>query len=131
MVTPERLALAKRLKEARLHAAAARGEEITKEEMGPMISPILGRAIHATQWRRYESGRSEPPLDVIRAVATLSGLSEAYIAFGEREPEPPAEEVTDVPIRRERLLSEDELPRADDDRTDTGLDGQTGKRRGA
>lgn len=47
-----------------------------------ILGAVLGRKFHPTQWRRYESGESEPPLEVIRAVAKVSGLTEAYIAFG-------------------------------------------------
>ena len=49
--------------------------------MAELVGKELGRVMHATQWRRYEAG-TEPPLDVIRATARVSGLSESYIAFG-------------------------------------------------
>lgn len=52
--------------------------------MAVLVAKELGRALHQTQWARYESGESEPPLAIIRAAANVSGLSEAYIAFGNR-----------------------------------------------
>ncbi|HEX6464271.1 MAG TPA: hypothetical protein VFZ98_07460 [Vicinamibacterales bacterium] len=71
-----------RLLEARLRAGAQVRRTVSQDYMADLVSAELGRALHKTQWRRYESGEREPPLDVIRAVARVSGLSESYIAFG-------------------------------------------------
>jgi hypothetical protein len=75
------------MREARLHAAVREKRSITMDAMAGLIAQELGRPLHLTQWRRYENGESEPPLDVIRATARVSGLAEAYIAaFGENAP---------------------------------------------
>lgn len=77
----EQESIADRLKEARFQTAARLRENVSQDRMAELVGEALGKTFHATQWRRYEGGR-EPPLDVIRAVARVSGLSEAYIAFG-------------------------------------------------
>jgi hypothetical protein len=92
MVDP--LVVAERMKEARFRTAAARREAVSQALMAQLVSNVLGRVVHQTQWGRYETGDSEPPLDVIRATARVSGLAEAYIAaFGEDMPaqSPPAQ----------------------------------------
>jgi hypothetical protein len=82
MIDTERVALAGRLKQARLNTASLQGREISKEEMAVVLTGVLGRPVHATQWQRYESGKSEAPLAIIRAAAQTSGLSPCFIAFG-------------------------------------------------
>jgi hypothetical protein len=78
--------VAERLKEARFQTAARLRENVAQDRMATLVADALGRVLHPTQWRRYESGEREPPLDVITAVARVSGLSEAYIAFGAAPP---------------------------------------------
>lgn len=70
-----------RMKKARLHAGFRLGESVSQERMAELVSRELGRVLHPTQWRRYETDR-EPPLDVIVATARVSGVTEHYIAFG-------------------------------------------------
>jgi hypothetical protein len=103
----EKVALAGRLKEARLATAYLRKIEISQDGMAAVLSETLGRQFHPTQWRRYESGKSEPPLEIIRALASVSGLTESYIAFG----------VTEVGIEtldpsKDRKLTMQEIQRA-------------------
>lgn len=74
--------VAERMKEARFQTAARLREPVSGERMSELVGQALGRVLHPTQWRRYEGG-TEPPLDVIRAAARVSGLAEAYIAFGD------------------------------------------------
>lgn len=80
-----------RLKEARFRTAARLREAVAQDRMAELVGKELGRVMHATQWRRYEGG-TEPPLDVIRAVARVSGLSEGYLAFGTVPAESPTEQ---------------------------------------
>jgi hypothetical protein len=83
----DQLVVAERMKEARFRTAAARREAVSQALMAQLVSNVLGRVVHQTQWGRYETGDSEPPLDVIRGTARVSGLAEAYIAaFGENAP---------------------------------------------
>jgi hypothetical protein len=72
-----------RMKKARFQTAANVGEVVSQERMAELVSAQLGRVLHPTQWRRYETDR-EPPLEVIVATARVSGLSETFIAFGTR-----------------------------------------------
>lgn len=87
MPDPERLTVAERMKEARLRTAIRENGNVTLERMGELVGGLVGRALHPTQWRRYENGESEPPLEVIQATAALAGMSEHYIAFG-NQPNP-------------------------------------------
>src|SRR5690242_11223417 len=82
------LTLAERMKKARFATTQRRLETVSQRLMGDLVSALVGRTIHDTQWQRYETGESEPPLDVIRATAKISGLSESYIAFGTELPAP-------------------------------------------
>lgn len=70
-----------RLKEARLQAGVRLRRQMSQERMAEMVSKEVGRTIHQNQWSRWEAG-AEPPIDVIRVAAKLSGISEVYIAFG-------------------------------------------------
>lgn len=79
--------LPQRLKEARLRAAVRLNETVSQDRMAALVGEALGRVLHPTQWRRYESGEREPGLDVIRAVAAVSGMDERVIAFGDAKPE--------------------------------------------
>jgi hypothetical protein len=94
-----------RLLEARLQAAVRLRESVSRARMAELLGQALKRSFHETQWRRYESGESEPPLEVIRAAAAISGLSPAYIAFG------------DVPVNIDasqfRYLTDEEIARAE------------------
>lgn len=90
MATPEQVALGERIKEARFRVAVLRKDGVSQGRMAELISGLLGRSIHQTQWGRYESGESEPPVDVIRAVARISELSPAYVAFGDDPKAAPA-----------------------------------------
>ena len=47
--------------------------------MAEMVGAYLDRALHQTQWSDYENG-VEPPLDVIRGAALVSGLEAPYLA---------------------------------------------------
>jgi len=78
--------VAGRMKQARLQTAVGLRETVSQERMADLVGAELKRVLHPTQWRRYETGEREPPLDVIRATARVSGLTEAYIAFGESTP---------------------------------------------
>lgn len=80
--------LAVRLKEARLATGFIRGDSVSQEQMAELVSAELGRTLHPTQWRRYESGGRQAPLEVIAAAAAVSGLDPAYIAFGGQRPTP-------------------------------------------
>ena len=82
----ERVALAARLKGARFQTIVRLQHEVTQDDMAVLVGKALGRPLHATQWRRYESGKSEAPLGIIRAVALVSGLPECVIAFGPPDP---------------------------------------------
>jgi hypothetical protein len=97
MAEPDSVSL--RLKEARFRTAANLRETVSQDRMAELIGEHLKRVFHPTQWRRYEGG-VEPPLEIIRAVAAVSGLPEAYIAFGVK--------TGDVVIdpTRDRLLTE-------------------------
>jgi transcriptional regulator with XRE-family HTH domain len=97
--------VADRLKEARFLTAARQREAVSQERMAELIGQELKRTFHPTQWRRYEGG-AEPPLEIIRAVARLSGLSPAYIAFGE-------ESALDIDESMLRDISDEELARAE------------------
>lgn len=70
------------MKEARLRTGVRLRETVSQQRMGALVGAELGRALHQNQWSRYETGESEPPLDVIRVTARLSGLDQSYIAFG-------------------------------------------------
>lgn len=70
------------MKEARLRTGVERREFASQEQMADLVAALLGRPLNQTQWSRYEQG-AEPPLDVIQAAAQLSGLTPAYIAFGD------------------------------------------------
>jgi transcriptional regulator with XRE-family HTH domain len=70
------------MKEARLQAAVRERRPLSQAAMAELVSEQLGRIIHQTQWSNYELAVSEPPFDVVAAAAQLSGLTEAYIAFG-------------------------------------------------
>jgi hypothetical protein len=74
--------LHERLKEARFATATRRRSQVSQQLMATLVSGLVGREIHQTQWSLYELGKSEPPLDVIRAIADVSGLMPEYIAFG-------------------------------------------------
>lgn len=50
--------------------------------MGALVGKLVNREIHQGQWSLYENGKSEPPLDIIRATAQVSGLAPEYLAFG-------------------------------------------------
>lgn len=100
--------VAGRLKEARFQTAARLRETVSGDRMAELVGTELGKTMHPTQWRRYEAG-TEPPLDVIRAVARVSGLSEAYIAFGIIRP-PDAGAIVDP--ERDRKLTDAEVDRA-------------------
>jgi transcriptional regulator with XRE-family HTH domain len=97
--------VAGRMKEARLQAAVRLRETVSQERMAELVGKELGKPMHQTQWRRYETDR-EPPLEVIVAAAKVSGLSEAYIAFGT----PDADRLIDP--ARDRRLSYAEEQRA-------------------
>lgn len=71
--------------------------------MAELVGAAMKRVMHPTQWRRFESGDSEPSLEIIRAAARVSELSPAYIAFG-------AEDDLAVGARK---LTDEELDRAD------------------
>lgn len=78
----ERAALAGRMKGARFQTVVRLQREITQDEMAVLIGKELGRPFHATQWRRYETGKSQPALEVILAAAHISGMPECELAFG-------------------------------------------------
>lgn len=81
-MTVEPVSIAERMRQARLQTGANRRAAVSQDEMAALVSKALGRVIRQTQWGRYETG-SEPPLDVIRATATVSGIDERYLAFGD------------------------------------------------
>lgn len=81
---PDADSVFERMKEARLQTAVRLRETVSQERMAELVSKHLGRVLHTTQWRRYETDR-EPPLDVITAAASVSGMLEGYIAFGTGE----------------------------------------------
>lgn len=95
--------VAKRMREARFRTAAERGDSVSQAAMAQLVSTLTTRVVHQTQWGRYETGESEPPLEVIIATAKVSGLSEVYIAFGTTSPEPREAKLErpDVPAPRD------------------------------
>jgi transcriptional regulator with XRE-family HTH domain len=98
----ERAALAGRMKGARFQTVVRLQREITQDEMAVLVGKELGRPFHATQWRRYETGKSQPALEVILAAAHISGLPECELAFGKPGPNEGAsttgeEEATSAP----------------------------------
>lgn len=97
--------VAARMREARFRTAAARQVAVSQAEMAAMVGKEAARSIHQTQWARYENGDSEPPLDVIRATARVSGLPESYIAFGNSP-------TAIIDPARDRTLTEEEENRA-------------------
>src|SRR6185312_1200256 len=115
----EAVTLGDRMKEARLQAAARRREVLSQGAMAALVSKAVGRTIHQTQWGKYEAGTSEPPIDVIAAAAKLSGLPNAYLAFGESVavlPDPALDrKLTDTELQR--ALRKDEAESAAAERT--------------
>jgi transcriptional regulator with XRE-family HTH domain len=101
--------LAGRFKQARLQAALRHGRTISQERMAEMVAEIIDRPLAQAQWSSYELGKAEPPLDVIRAAAKLSGLDEAYVAFGPK-PEHPPEQVRDVAHDSDRPITAAKKP---------------------
>jgi transcriptional regulator with XRE-family HTH domain len=89
---PKYAALGNRLYEARLRAGPRQRPiaEVSQERMADLVTALVGRRISQAVWSYWESGKREPELDVIRAVAVISGLTPEYIAFGPPEPERPA-----------------------------------------
>lgn len=85
---PAKEGIAGRMIEARLQAGVIRRAYLSQPKMAKLVAGLIGRALTQTQWSRYENG-AEPPLDVIRATAELSGLSAVYIAFGGTPETPP------------------------------------------
>lgn len=103
---PKYIELGKRLYEARLRAGPRQRpiSEVSQERMADLVSRLVGRRISQAVWSYWESGKREPELDVIRAVAVISGLTPEYIAFGPPDapaPAPPTEPLVpaDAPER--------------------------------
>lgn len=71
--------------------------------MAELVGAACKRTLGQTQWQRYEAGESEAPIDVVKATAKVSGLSEAYM-FG-----------IEISINASdlRLLTDEELDRAE------------------
>jgi hypothetical protein len=82
MTDSQRVGLAKRLKEARFRYAAKRQESVSQAQMATVVGRELGRSLSQSSWSDYELAVAEPSLEVIKAVARISELSPAYIAFG-------------------------------------------------
>lgn len=82
MTEAERVALGRRMKEARLRAAVLLRDKVSQDGMARLVSAALRRSLKQSAWSDYELGVVEPPLDVIRATARLSGLTPEYITFG-------------------------------------------------
>lgn len=121
----ERDSVGGRMKQARLQAAVQLGEHVSQERMAELVSAELGRVLHPTQWRRYETDR-EPPLDVISAAARVSGLSEAYIAFGAGDVEVPDPRLDRrlTPLEEQRALRA-----ADSERSAKAAQGRSKRKR--
>lgn len=78
----DEVSLGDRLREARFATATRRRSAVSQGLMAELVGKELRRVVHQGQWSLYEANKSEPPLDVIRAVSTLSGLAAQYLAFG-------------------------------------------------
>ena len=70
------------MREARLATAARLRKTVSQQGMAELLAPIVKRPVHQPQVSSWEA-ESEPPLDVIAAYATLSGLSREYLAWGD------------------------------------------------
>lgn len=80
------LTLGKRILKARLKTGADRGRGVSQDAMARLVSSIIGRRIVQATWSTYELDELEPPLDVLHAVATLSGLTREWLAWGDAPP---------------------------------------------
>lgn len=103
--------VAHRMKEARLQTALRRHETLSQARMAELVAAEMGTPLHQAQWSNYESGKSEPPLAIIRAAAKLSGLALAYIAFPE-ETDSSGSPLLDLDPSKDRKLTEEETARA-------------------
>lgn len=81
---PDEKTIGGRLTKARLLTAVHVGYTVSRAKMGELVGKEVGRKLDEKQWRRYESGESEPPLDVIAAAARVSELPPEYIAFNKK-----------------------------------------------
>jgi transcriptional regulator with XRE-family HTH domain len=77
---PLELRFKDRLKRARLDLTGGRGGVLSPEKLGAMLG-VSGQTI-----RNWESGATEPSLDMIAQVAKVLGppVTAGYLAFGER-----------------------------------------------
>jgi hypothetical protein len=121
---PKAVTLASRMKEARLRTALVLRETISQERMAALVAEALRRPLHQTQWRRYESGESEPPLDVLKAVARVSRVSRDWLTFGDEPDDETRIEPLDKP-----LPDEDESASSRTTARDAGAGGASRRRR--
>ena len=56
------------------------------------------KTISQPQWSEYEAEKSEPSTIVYRATSIVSGLPEAWIAFGDQSPAPRAAAVEEMDV---------------------------------
>jgi len=103
--------LGERFKEARLKTAVKLNATVSQGRMAQLVTQELAKlkspkTISQPQWSDYEAEKAEPSTIVYRAVSRVSGLPEAYLAFGAN-----AEAVANPST--DRKLTEEELDRAD------------------
>lgn len=68
--------------EARLQYAARKQRAVSQAAMASAVASHMARSLTQSAWSDYESGETEPSLEILTAVAELSGLRREYLAWG-------------------------------------------------
>jgi transcriptional regulator with XRE-family HTH domain len=81
---PPETSLGERILIARFEASALRGEKLSQERLGGLVSRELskGAPVTAATVSRWESGDTVPSVTTLAAVARVCGVDPGWLAFG-------------------------------------------------
>jgi transcriptional regulator with XRE-family HTH domain len=107
--------LAHRIFLAHLELSYRLGRKVTLTELGEMIAREMGReaSFTAAAVSRWEKGTQMPSLQIIEAIASLTGMDPGWLSHGEKSAAPGPRIVQDVSapsLQRRPLVRDVELP---------------------
>lgn len=98
--------LGKRLERARLDLTPVRGGYVSPDALAQEIGGVGGQTL-----RNYETGETEPELEMIERLAAVLGVSPGELAFGKETAMTVASEPYPLLPAKEPLRDRDKLPK--------------------